>query len=580
MKKNGKESIKEKIGKYIIIPVLAVIMTAGTVFLGITYQNYMVSQQNDQLMSIAENASNFIDIYIEEYEKDMDGLIALDAFRAADSDYSDGNPESMKRLLSSYISGRAGMLSTVYLEGTDKPALAGMPVSPMLYGHRMGIHNDRYLISIVQYDNNKMYIELKTYTPTNNLLVYLLDAELLYQQTLSHINMGEDGYVMVKDSTGTIIMHSLKSQIGIDVIADRQQEHPDYDLSELKMLIENQQKGLAQVERYHSYWWGEDDSKPVEKISAYLPLHIGQDFLIISAVINYDDIAVPIKKGAVYLVAVSILLLGIFILVSGGFLYTSYKQKKTEEENIYLKEVNNRLNELRSQEEALAHQQRLQLIGTLTGGIAHEFSNLLTPIMGYSAMMLQNMELTDENYSDIEEIYESSLKAKEIIDQISSFSGKNSHQTFRKLEVAEVLSKAVKMIESVKPKNVKVEVKGAECSLSIMGNMTQLHQVILNLCTNSFHAMKQNDSGLLIIESMTDASGQWLITIRDNGIGMSKEILDQIFNPFFTTKKPGEGVGLGLAIVQRIIENHGGHLSASSVEGEGTCFTISLPAIL
>ena len=114
------------------------------------------------------------------------------------------------------------------------------------------------------------------------------------------------------------------------------------------------------------------------------------------------------------------------------------RQKAVERENCHLREVNERLEELRRREEAMAHQQRLQLIGTMTGGIAHEFNNLLTPIMGYSAMMLSEMDEKNQYYTDVQEILSSAERAKEIISQISAFSGKNSEQSFREIPVSQV----------------------------------------------------------------------------------------------------------------------------------------------
>ncbi|MFR5602356.1 MAG: sensor histidine kinase [Lachnospiraceae bacterium] len=286
------------------------------------------------------------------------------------------------------------------------------------------------------------------------------------------------------------------------------------------------------------------------------------------------------RSGAIGLMAMTGAII-IVLLLSGIFLIENYKKRmKVLKENLYLKEVNMKLTEIHKQEEKLAHQQRLQTIGTLTSGIAHEFSNLLTPIMGYSMMLLQSMEITDENYEDMETIYTSSVKAKEIIDQIASFSGKNIQQTFQNLSASRVVENAVRMVESVRPKAIKLELDMGE-NASIYGNPTQMQQIILNLCTNAFHAMQDQESGVLKIQTrLTGKKRQkYEITVTDNGCGMDEATQKQIFDPFFTTKKTGEGTGLGLSIVQRIVENHNGTIDVESRLGEGTTFTLKFPIL-
>ena len=229
--------------------------------------------------------------------------------------------------------------------------------------------------------------------------------------------MGENGYVMVKSSDGLIVMHQVDAQIGQDVLSDRKEMYPDFDFSELETLIAHQEEGRSGVEIYHSYWWAEDPPRPVRKVSAYDPVFIGDDFLIVSAVIDYAEITVPLQEATVRIVAAAALL----VLFLAAFFWLIWllarRQRQVEMENLRLKEINEGLEELRKQEEAMAHRQRLQLIGTMTGGIAHEFNNLLTPIMGYSAMMLEEMEEHDKYYEDVREILNSAERAKEIIGQ-------------------------------------------------------------------------------------------------------------------------------------------------------------------
>ncbi len=231
-------------------------------------------------------------------------------------------------------------------------------------------------------------------------------------------------------------------------------------------------------------------------------------------------------------------------------------------------------------------------MGTLTGGIAHEFNNLLTPIMGYAELLMYGLPEGEENYDSAAEIYEASGKAKEIIQQISSLSRKNMETAFKNINAAKVLGRAIKMVSSVCPSHVHLKkeiVLDDECFL---GNETQMNQVILNICVNAIHAIGHREGTITINGSrvsseelkqykLTSVSEEWnyylRIDIADDGEGMSEEVLKQIFDPFFTTKKNGTGTGLGLSLVEQIIHSHKGYVFAESRLGEGSVFHIFLP---
>lgn len=307
--------------------------------------------------------------------------------------------------------------------------------------------------------------------------------------------------------------------------------------------------------------------------------------------IDYDEISLPVSNGVIRILVVAGFLGALLIMLLALLAVLWRSMNRFQAENAYLRKLNEQLEELRAREEKLAHQQRLQLLGTMTGGIAHEFNNLLTPIMGYSAMLLMDAEEGSEQKQDLQEIYDSAEKAKEIIDQLSRFSGKNAEKTFRSIPIAEVVDKAMLMVESICPKSVTLDRCLEKTEVSIMGNPTQIHQLLLNLCNNAFYAMKDTENARLILESHVVKGEKkvnpffkgkekqmfYRLSVRDNGCGMSPETLEQIYVPFFTTKKAGEGTGLGLSVVHRIIDAHGGLLCVTSQPGEGTEFVIWLP---
>ena len=267
---------------------------------------------------------------------------------------------------------------------------------------------------------------------------------------------------------------------------------------------------------------------------------------------------------------------------------------KSSREIKNLKELNSLLENVQRSEDAIAHQERLQIMGTMTGGIAHEFNNFLTPIMGHAELLMMELpEGSDEQDSE-KEILEASEKAMDVVKQISSLSRKNVETVYKCIPVKKMMQRALKMIASVCPPQVHLESELQVEQENILGNTTQLNQVLLNICVNAIHAIGKKEGTIhvkcevisretlagFLDKELPDTWKDYIyISIKDNGCGMEKETLRQIFDPFFTTKKGGEGTGLGLALVEQIVTSHKGYVFAESQPGVGSCFHIGLPVL-
>jgi len=238
----------------------------------------------------------------------------------------------------------------------------------------------------------------------------------------------------------------------------------------------------------------------------------------------------------------------------------------------------------------LRQAQKMEAIGTLAGGIAHDFNNILSAVVGYTELALMKVETENSLKEDLHEVLSASKRAIDLVKQILTFSrqGKDEKQPFQvKLIVKEVL----KLLRSSLPTTIEIQENLQSDSL-VMGDPTQIHQVLMNLCTNADHAMR-NKGGVLDV-TLTDVSleakftdkhldvepGSYTrLTVSDTGYGMASDVLEKIFDPFFTTKINGEGTGMGLAVVHGIVKNHGGAITVYSEPGEGTTFNIFFPAI-
>lgn len=239
-------------------------------------------------------------------------------------------------------------------------------------------------------------------------------------------------------------------------------------------------------------------------------------------------------------------------------------------------------------EKQMLQAQKMEAVGTLAGGIAHDFNNILCAILGYTELALFDPKVEDRTRDNLQSVLKSAQRAQDLIKRILTFSRPRETER-RPLKLSGIIQEAVKLLHATLPSSIEIRVSIRTNEDVVIADATELHQVIMNLGTNAAHAMK-NKGGKLDYDlelthlDATEAAalslqpGPFLqLTVRDNGRGMSPEILDRIFEPFFTTKTPNRGTGLGLTLVQKIVQRAQGNLSVKSVENEGTAFHIYLP---
>ncbi len=237
----------------------------------------------------------------------------------------------------------------------------------------------------------------------------------------------------------------------------------------------------------------------------------------------------------------------------------------------------------------LRQAEKLKTIGTLAGGIAHDFNNILTPIIGYSHMALGAVPEDSQVHADIERVVKGANRAKELVNQILTFSRRGEFEV-SPVHLQLVVEDALKLIEASSPANIEIHPRIDTQCPPVMGDPSQLHQVVMNLCTNAFRAMEKSGGRLnVFLESFEvdtkftkhradSYRGKYVkLRIQDTGLGMGPETLERIFEPFYTTREIGEGTGMGLATVHGIIASHGGEIFVDSELGQGTTFDIYLP---
>jgi PAS domain S-box-containing protein len=231
-------------------------------------------------------------------------------------------------------------------------------------------------------------------------------------------------------------------------------------------------------------------------------------------------------------------------------------------------------------EEQLRQAQKMEAIGTLAGGIAHDFNNILGAIMGYSELLRIELDLPEKSKArrHLDQVLTASGRARDLVQQILAFSRKDKKKR-RPVLLNNVVKEVIKMLRSVIPTTIEIRVDADQVVPRVMADYTQLHQVIMNLCTNAAHAMNENGGNLEIAlkETGTTANPFVRLTVADTGRGMNPEVKRHVFEPYFSTKKRGEGTGMGLAVVHGIVKSHGGDIMVESEPGMGTTFHISFP---
>mgnify|MGYP000906760245 FL=1 len=233
----------------------------------------------------------------------------------------------------------------------------------------------------------------------------------------------------------------------------------------------------------------------------------------------------------------------------------------------------------------LRQAQKMEAVGTLAGGIAHDFNNILAAILGYTEMALDGLDPEDPARADLEQVLLAGERARDLVRQILTFS-RRTDQAPRPLRLGPLLAEAVKLLRATLPSHLEMRLERATEDDLVQADPTQIHQVVLNLCTNAAQALGQR-RGLIQIrldEAVPAEAGLepgqdsfLCLSVSDDGPGIPPDVQDRVFDPFFTTKGPGEGTGLGLAVAHGIVQAHGGRIALESQEGQGAVFKVFLP---
>lgn len=599
--------IFKKENRRIVGYIFLVLALSGFIYLSYDeYKKAIVVQQQQQMLGMSKSISRSIELFTDDVE-DSIKVITLDKdFIKSVSYIEEGKMlDVYNKKIKSYYEAKAQEVDSICFYNKNGELVTQYPkdlqnVDDVIQKDAdIAISKKKTHIGKVHLDKTKNIFIYNVYQPVfdggnfKGVISVGIKVGAIYNKLIAPVRVGEKGYALVKDQDGIIIMHQLKDQIGIDVIETRKQMYPGLDFRELEDLINHQLKGEEGVAIYHSYWWSEKSLEKVKKLNAYTPVKLGDYFWVVAVTMSYDEIQQPINRFLGIVIGIVIMI----IVIAYFFISKLFEMKKNKEElekeTEYLRVLNETSEKLRKKETELYHSNKLKMIGTFADGIAHDINNLLTPILGYSELLLMRTSEDREYYEDVEEILKASKKGKDLIEQILLFS-RNDNEAVKTepVNINEVTGETIKLLKAVIPKDVVIKENIKKDCGYIRANSTQIHQVIFNLCTNAYQSIKDNHGTVEISlktiggaeanesnDSLSEKRDYIELVIKDTGCGMNEETKERIFDPFFTTKEIGKGTGLGLFVVQNIVDKYGGIITVDSEIGIGSCFKVYFPLV-
>ncbi|MDD6440788.1 MAG: HAMP domain-containing sensor histidine kinase [bacterium] len=382
-----------------------------------------------------------------------------------------------------------------------------------------------------------------------------LDEIYADEQALSDLQM-DDWYCVVKDSDGTTVMPgnyvkkelSFTHSVGNGCVVEQVYETRD---------------GIPQN---------------IKKLIAYETFEIGEEDLTLYIVEDYNKVTLPLERIALYFC----LLGAVILILAMWFIHKITAQQK--EELLLVKELQHEkvLNETMKKQEGLMQKyNHSKTMSVLTGSIAHEFNNLMTPIVLYTDLLEENKVVYSEMPEEIDELKSAAKRCEELARQLLSYSRQGkAEKVLTDYDATYAMGEAVNIIRKLLPDNIELKVNICKTQYFICGQVGALNQILLNLATNAIHAMK--DGGVLSVQFglSTEDNNKVRLVVADTGGGIPDEVKMKIFQPFFTTKQAGEGTGIGLTVVKRLTEEHGGRVRVKTETGKGTTFILDFPRII
>lgn len=556
---------------------MAVLLIAAGVLLTIRmfdiYGNLILENTDNQLISLARSVDRSAKNRLERYTENLLHMINHEELEEAEKHWrEEGDADALIAFFEKSVLGQDEEVAAILLLEQEEVVLSTDGETEYRFAYQVKEDTDISL-ALCMDESDHVFLALVSDGIDDSKYAVLLDAADFYEEITQNLSNELQNEIVMMDTGEQTLIHRQDGNVKVDWVDAFSEKNSKFCM--LSFLLKQHETGEEGTDFCDAVSGA--TSKAYRARMAVVPAtEETNGFFTVGVSTDYDQMTKPMREGAVRLMIygaiVVVGIVGLLILL----LHTFRGNQRALKELDILREKNAAMEELNRKTQELAHHQRLELMGTLTSGIAHEFNNLLAPIMGYSILILEKIPQEEtELYDEVLEIYNTSRKAKTVISRLSDLSGKNASTDFHPVSLDELVKKAVELTRPAKPKTVAVELSLNCREQKIYGNETQLSQMLLNLIINGFHATEETGGTLTITTLLKEETIS--LRISDDGYGIPKEALERIFEPFFTTKKGGKGTGLGLAIVHQVVEDHTGTIQVESTEGHGTTFTIEFP---
>lgn len=424
--------------------------------------------------------------------------------------------------------------------------------------------------------DGEYYLAFMFRSPAGNLqYAALMDLPAFYRQIAGN-ELAEGDSILLYNEEFNLLISNDGEEVRVDRPGDPDAKvWNENGIKVMRSFLENRS------ERSGAFEFTDINEDSYTECVAIYPVRGNDNGVFTVAVATpYDKMIQPLSRINSYLILCGLVIVAGLALLIYDILLLNQERALSNHKLEELRRENESMEQLMRTTQELEHVQRLEMIGTMTSGIAHEFNNLLTPIMGYSIMTLEKIPEEDSELSEnIIEIYNASRKAKDVIRRLSELSRKNVSATMVKLSPNEVIRKVWETALPAKPKTVEPSIMAEAGGWMFSANETQITQVLLNLVINAFHAMEESGGTLGLSTRAVNVTNEVVFQISDTGTGIPEDVLPHIFDPFFTTKEAGKGTGLGLAIAKNVVDQYHGSISVKSEPGKGSTFTVRLPGI-
>ena len=552
---------------YGVLALCAALALAGMVAAFVLYRDTLQASQEENLTTMAQAASANLTDYFDLRMRELDVQFSTSLVELA-ANACDGNVERAVNTL------------------LDDLPLAPEAVSVELWRpDRLALLQPRREAFVYDWsysDDLKGY-ELVVAKPVllrGELLGYVaetIDLNAVYRKVLGAVSVGRRGYCTVKDPDRVVVMHPLASQVGVDTQTERVEGHPEGDW---ELLFANQYSDEPGCEVVNSYWWDEPETGLAKKFIGYAPASIGGYHFVVNVVMAYDELMQPLDRMLVLCTALGVVLLAAF--VAGGWRLAKNVQdaRHLQRELAFEQELHAQTQRLKLQERQIQQIDRLQTMGVITSSLAHELKNLMTPL-GIYVQMLQDPGLADEERTEIAgELARLEQRSSALLKRMLDYVRKRPQAPAALFDAGAAVEEALAMVRPLCPRDVRLTACGVGTGpWRVEGDPGALAQILLNLATNALYALRDG-GGELAVEWGSDVGrgGIFVLRVADTGCGMDEETRLKLFNSFFTTKGE-EGTGLGMSVVQGLVQAMRGSVEVESEPGKGSVFTLRFPMV-